>query len=221
MSTSALRAYSRLRHAISSSLIQSQRIDIYAVYRQETNLSLAGTNTCTHKNSFSIQARVFAPSKRISGTGDCSPCYDKAMKWINTAQNDYSIGKILILHMCMKDEGPKSYNWVCFLAHDTIEKALKAAMLAMCGLRKEDFHCHTRLKDYVNCLIKKHPEFSADLTKSVEVIAPYYNKSRWPNCWPDHEAPNEQFHRNQAEAALLFAGKTLVIAENIIKMCSL
>ena len=129
-----------------------------------------------------------------------APDREKARKWIRQAECDYRGLSILADSLCHD----VCAN-VCFLAHEVAEKALKAGMLAMWGLRPEDFKNHKKMIDFAINLEQKEPQLaSRGLLKHVEALPTerFYYKTRWPNWYgPCHEVPAEHFDYRTAQNA--------------------
>jgi len=83
------------------------------------------------------------------------------------------------------------YNWALFAAHQAVEKALKAAHIAMRRSRPPRTHDLTRLLSELGL------DLPEDLRVGVSELTPYYTVARYPNA--GFERPWESIERSVAE----------------------
>ena len=146
---------------------------------------------------------------------DPTPDIIKAQTWIRQAECDYKALSILSESCC-----PEVCANICFLAHEVTEKSLKAGMLAVWGLRPNDFTNHKKMTDYAINLQQRRPQL-AEMGLLIHVLAlptqRFYYKSRWPNMYGlQHEIPAEQFDECAATEAKSHASKILDMIKSVV-----
>ena len=166
-------------------------------------------------------SRGFAGGASTGFTGGASfnfpdsPTSDigKARKWIRQAECDYRALSILSDHCC-----PEVCANICFLAHEVAEKSLKAGMLAVWGLRPNDFTHHKKMMDFA---INLEDRFSCCTGLQSHVLQlpteKFYYKTRWPNMhgtW--HEVPADYFDESDATMAKNNAGAILDMIKDVL-----
>ena len=102
-----------------------------------------------------------------------------------------------------------SYNWVCFKAHQAVEKALKA-LLWGCG-RPRTGRSLVRLLRSVAELGIEVPE---EIEEHCARLSKYYGITRYPNMW-ESGIPEEYFTRGEAEEALERCERVLEWVERV------
>lgn len=122
--------------------------------------------------------------------------------WIREAEHDleHAIKSLEIGH----------YNWSCFASQQTVEKALKAAILHMFGV-------YERTHDLVK-LLKKLKDTGLTLSvtnRDLVILSSYYTQTRYPNA--GIEEPSLEFTKEQAEEAIEIAKKILDEIKRIIR----
>ena len=143
---------------------------------------------------------------------------NEAKRWLKQAWADFKAMQVL------KRESLSS-NWndlenqisvVCqiiFMAHEVIEKSLKAGMYLLCGLNSgylanHEILCHARsicsLKPGGDYLSSKNL-INASLVDIAEWIDPFYLTSRFPNKHPLHLAPVDVYSQEDAMRAADYA----------------
>jgi len=120
--------------------------------------------------------------------------------WLEEAEADLKHAKD-----CFKFE---SYNWSCFAAQQSAEKALKAFLMA--SSRKRPSHVHDLTKLYDEA--KNELTLPLDVSENLGELSSYYTLARYPNAGLTR--PSVGISKTQAERAIITAGKTL---ENIKK----
>ena len=140
--------------------------------------------------------------RRGTGFSEHQPKPDnvEAERWLKQAQAEYSSMKELRRIVPTKAELAST---ICFLAHQVVEKALKAGMYQLLGLdpaclRHHNLCCHAAAI---------HSERPSDETNHLSTIASllekHYVKSRYPNTHSHPKAPVDVY---TVEQAYQFAG---------------
>ena len=84
------------------------------------------------------------------------------------------------------------------MAHQVVEKALKAGMYAICGLSQENLK-HHRLNGYAWNLSLERPTLTDGLSTLTRSLESYYLDTRYPNRHPGPTTiPSDVFTSEQA-----------------------
>jgi HEPN domain-containing protein len=123
--------------------------------------------------------------------------------WLREAEADLKHAK-----NCLKIE---SYNWACFAAQQSAEKAFEAFTMAF--LRKRPIHTHdlTKLYDEVKGKLKLPKE----TVESLGELSSYYTLARYPNAGLSR--PSIGITKTQTERALATAERILRAVTNAFK----
>ena len=112
---------------------------------------------------------------------------EEARRWLRQAEEDFKM-----LTNCY------NYNIICFMAHQVVEKALKAGMYAICGLSQENLK-HHRLNGYAWNLSLERPTLTDGLSTLTRSLESYYLDTRYPNRHPGPTTiPSDVFTSEQA-----------------------
>ena len=123
------------------------------------------------------------------------PDIDKARKWFRQAECDYKA--LSILSDCGCREVCAN---ICFLAHEVTEKSLKAGMLAVWGLRLNEFTHHKKMTDFAINLEQNCPGLLIHVLNLP--TERFYYRTRWPNKHGiEHGVPADYFDESSAEQA--------------------
>ena len=130
----------------------------------------------------------------------------EASRWIKQSRADLKSANSL------RSESP---SLVCFLSEQVVEKCLKAALYAKCGLSFDQLRTHDvcRFGDWVNGLDGAPKE---EVSRAVSVVANYYLPTRYPDRQLPYKVPAEEFSMKQAEEALKVADKVLKSIEKFV-----
>ncbi len=132
---------------------------------------------------------------------------NEAKRWLKQAWADFKAMQVL--------HGSRT-SVVCqiiFMAHEVIEKSLKAGMYKLCGLNagyltNHEILCHARsicsLKPGGHCLSSSN-QSNVSLVDIAEWIDPYYLTSRFPNRHPVYSAPVDVCSQEDATRAADYA----------------
>jgi HEPN domain-containing protein len=123
---------------------------------------------------------------------------NRSMDWLKQAERDLEHAKLSL--------SGKFYEWVCFIAQQAAEKAIKA----LCEKHKVMTRSHqlTRLLEAIRGLEK----IPGDLYEKGATLDRFYIPTRYPNGF-ESGAPMEYFFQKDAEEAISYA-------EDIIRFCS-
>lgn len=148
-------------------------------------------------------------------------------QWQITAWSDFYFAKWL--YEILRNYPYYPYNWVCLIAFDCIEKAMKATMLAKDILNDDDLleHC---VDKYINRLAKCDPDFEIfkNEFKQMNLNKKYGYKTRWPNQHAEcsihgtynhksHCIPRDHFSQLDAFSILYLAKRVLVTMDMKLK----
>ena len=135
-------------------------------------------------------------SNQMTGFG-FQPVPDKGegKRWIRQAESD--LEAMLSLYTSLNTDEKKISSQLVFMAHQVMEKSLKAAMYALLGLNplyltKHSLSVHARaLGSYESSLLP--------LKDLVSGLEHHYLLSRYPNMHPMPKAPVDVYTANEAE----------------------
>ena len=135
-----------------------------------------------------------------------------AKMWLIQSLNDYEAAKVLLEDSKQKLEEQDEESLpllvqvfpaqVCFLAHESMEKCLKALFLALFGLRRRLAE-HTNVADLCKELQDNHHWFRhppVDLMPQVLVVSGHFLRCRYPEHNIPKMAPAEAYRHNFEEA---------------------
>jgi len=136
-----------------------------------------------------------------------NPNPSEGWRWIQQAKID-----IRDLQSCLKQtDQDKGYSLICFLAHQVAEKALKGALLALCGLDSTEIESRTLL-NHANILSNLRPHEAQIVPELCAPLTTYYQKTRYPDQWPGcTDAPADHYHLEDALRAMKNAEEILRI----------
>ncbi|UUX92209.1 HEPN domain-containing protein [Methanoplanus endosymbiosus] len=128
----------------------------------------------------------------------------EAFKWLKQAERD--------LKSAGNSVSTSDFNWACFQAQQSAEKALKSVLYAR-GYRKILTHS-------VFDLIKKtgkSDESFLNLRKEARVLDGYYMSTRYPDSIVSDLTPSEYFEEEDAEECIRCAELILRKAKEVLK----
>ena len=137
------------------------------------------------------------------------PNPEEAKRWLRQAKSDYHAMNVVYKAELLCQ--------ACFLAHETIEKALKAGCYALFGLHSGSLTVHDLYGlacDIVNH--KPKPEGADILTTCAHSMKEHYLNSRFPNRCSNMKAPVDIYRMNRAEDAVKCAEQVLEVVEIIV-----
>jgi HEPN domain-containing protein len=123
----------------------------------------------------------------------------EARTWLRQAEEDFKYAKVLF------EVG--GWYMVCLLAHQVVEKALKAFLYSQ-GEVKVIGHSVLKLLDAAS-----YDAAWTALRRAVKPLEGYYVEARYPNTLSEEYIPAEFFEREDAASALAIAEKVL----NLVK----
>ena len=116
---------------------------------------------------------------------------EEARRWLRQAEEDFK----MLLSLTNR------YNYICFMAHQVAEKALKAGMYAICGLSENSLK-HHRLTGHACNLHLERPTLTDGLSTLTHSLESYYLDTRYPNRHPGPTTiPSDVFTSEQAREA--------------------
>jgi len=102
----------------------------------------------------------------------------------------------------------KRYNWALFATHQAVEKALKAAIMALKKKRPPKTHDLTRLLALTELKLERELEIG------ISELSPYYIIARYPNA--GLERPWESISKETAQRLIEIAEKLVTKIGEII-----
>ena len=133
----------------------------------------------------------------------------EAKRWLKQAKRDLEAAQLLFSSTSQSFDA-----LVCFLSHQIVEKSLKAALYAKCGLTNDQLHTH----DVYNlatsvCGLRGSNQ---DITDMAIVVGNYYLTTRYPNQQPGSIVPADAFDVEQSSQAIEKARRLLETVETFI-----
>ncbi len=117
---------------------------------------------------------------------------NRANDWLKQAKRDLKQARVL--------KKNKGYEWACFLAQQSAEKALKGLHLFL----GQEAWGHT-----ISKLLTELPiGFPKELIDKAKILDSFYIPTRYPNGFPEG-APYEHYGRTQAEEAIKYASEII------------
>ena len=150
------------------------------------------------------------------------PSSQEAKRWLKQAQSDCEVMRIDKREMVTS-----SANTVCqviFLAHEVVEKSLKAGMYALVGLNPSSLTNH-ELRCHAQSICSQRPagyslngqgRMSVSLVTIATSISHYYLDSRYPNRHPEYLAPVDVYSLADAEEAADYAEMVIEFITRIV-----
>ena len=146
----------------------------------------------------------------------CQPIPDpeEGRRWIRQARDDYNALCDIYAKMTTS---PKHAAYVCFMAHQVAEKALKGSMYVVCGLGSNGLYAHS-LTNHALALEATRPEAMARISQFSKPLERrnYYLDTRYPNRVNPPDTPSEIFAIAQKEKGVADEAKNC--AENILRL---
>ncbi len=128
----------------------------------------------------------------------------EAKQWLKQAEADLKAAK------CSMKFG--NYEWSCFQAQQSAEKALKSYLY---NLGYTSLLTHSVKILLKNC-VKKQKQFDT-LKDAARILDMYYIPTRYPNGLDDELAPCEYFEKEDAEKCVKSATSILNKVKKLIK----
>ena len=126
----------------------------------------------------------------------------EASRWLEQSENDLEAAQFLLTAI-------RPFNALaCFLSHQIVEKSLKAALYAKCGLSGDQLHSH----DVYSLALKVSNLARWPYSNLVELavdFANYYLSTRYPNRQPRSIVPCNAFRKEESTKAVESAREIL------------
>ena len=162
--------------------------------------------------------------RRASGKDDFTsfqskPSPQEAKRWLKQAHADNKAMRSLKAAM-----NTERYCFAChviFLAHEVVEKSLKAGMYALVGLNPDSVVNH-QLRCHAESICSQRPEGysigeeNISLAYIADKISPYFEKSRYPNNHQQFLAPVDVYTQEDAEKAAEYAEMVIRFITSIV-----
>ncbi len=137
---------------------------------------------------------------------------EEGERWVNQAEAEFKVLSLVHSHI---DEC-SGYSYVCFMAHQVAEKALKGGVYALCGMDGRGLTDHN-LSRHARALEAKLPEQTYGLVQHAIPLENYYLDTRYPNRWQGYnDTPAEHYTPEQADQAKEHAKAVLTIVRAIM-----
>ena len=139
------------------------------------------------------------------------PSLNEAKRWLKQAWSDCEAMRILKSELYQSRVSCQ----VIFLAHEVIEKALKAGMYKLVGLNpsslvNHELYCHAR------AICSQRPGRFVSLIDIASQMGSYYVKSRFPNQHPLYDAPVDVYNESHAITAAEYAEMVIKFIDEVV-----
>ena len=139
------------------------------------------------------------------------PRPEEGRRWVEQAKTDFNV--LCSIHDWVSDTN--GYGYVCFMAHQVAEKALKGGIYVFCGMDDRGLRDH-KLGRHAHALVTVVPVETVDLIQSSIPLESYYLDTRYPNCWSGYrDTPADHYTEHHADVARRNAKRVLDIVKNI------
>ena len=105
-------------------------------------------------------------------------------RWVKQAVVEYSV----LEDIHSKAAVSCGYGYVCFMAHQVAEKALKGGVYALCGMDGGGLRDHDLIR-HAGVLHTVNPDKTKDLVRDCGPLNDYYLNTRYPNRCPNTKIP--------------------------------
>ena len=160
--------------------------------RQASREKATYRNYCSSTSFSSSSSFHFSRSTFDSAETYTTPNPGEARRWIEQAEGDLSSCEFLL--------ATQPYHALaCFQSQQIVEKSLKAALYAECGLTGDQLHTHDVYRLAMD--VKNLPRWRrADVLSLASVVANYYIPTRYPNQQPRAIVPFNAYNDKSREA---------------------
>ena len=134
---------------------------------------------------------------------------EEGHRWVKQAEAEFKV--LVVLHSQLV--ACSGYGYVCFMAHQVAEKALKGAIYALCRRSSIDHN----LSRHAHALQSVNPEKTDGLVDHSIPLEGHYLKTCYPNQWPEHvDPPFVHYGQADADKAKVHAQAVLDIMKTIM-----
>ena len=137
---------------------------------------------------------------------------DEGRRWMKQAEAEFKVLNLVHsqLSIC------SGYSYVCFMAHQVVEKALKGGVYALCGTDGRSLTDHN-LSRLAYALKAVKPDVADSLPDHCMPLEDHYLKTRYPNCWPNYsDTPSEHYSEEDADRAKKHSEAVLEMVRSIM-----
>ena len=118
-------------------------------------------------------------------------------RWVKQAEMEFEV--LSALHS--RADLVSGHSYVCFIAHQVAEKALKGGVYALCGMDGRGLTDHN-LTRHARALESSKPEKTHGLSQHCIPLKDHYLKTRYPCHWPGYtDTPSHHYTFQDAEEA--------------------
>jgi sacsin len=141
---------------------------------------------------------------------------EEGHRWVSQAEAEFRV--LMVLHGQMSS--CSGYSYVCFMAHQVVERALKGGVYALCGMdgrsHRSSLDDHN-LSKHALALLAEKPDETQGLDDHAIPLEDYYLKTRYPNQWEGYtDIPCDHYTQEDAEQAKDHAKAVLDIVNTIM-----
>ena len=139
---------------------------------------------------------------------------EEGERWVKQAEAEF---KVLLSNHKHADEC-SGYFYVCFMAHQVAEKALKGGVYALCGVDGRTFKDNNLARNAL-ALETIQPEKTSTLSSHAISLEDYYLNPRYPSCWPGYtDIPAEHYTEEDSDQAKEHAEAVLTTVREIMPL---
>ena len=122
---------------------------------------------------------------------------EEGHRWVSQAEAEFKV--LMVVHSQLN--ACSGYGYVCFMAHQVVEKALKGGVYALCGMDGRSLIDHN-LSRHAQALQAAKPEEALGLADHAIPLEDYYLKTRYPNQWKGYmDIPFDHYTQEDADGA--------------------
>ena len=137
----------------------------------------------------------------------------EANRWLKQAKSDLEAMRILLRFL---NDRPVSCQ-VAFLAHEVIEKALKAGMYTLIGINSNsESLVHHKLTSHAHAISSERSGQLEELPRIALTMESSYLDTRFPNRHPRPNAPVDVYRPDQARINSEMAERVYELIEKIV-----
>ena len=137
---------------------------------------------------------------------------EEGHRWVAQAEAEFK--GLMAMHS--QQDASSSYGYVCFMAHQVVEKALKGGVYALCGLDGRSLIDHN-LSRHAHSLHTAVPVDTQGLVDHSIPLEDYYLKTRYPNKWSGYtDIPFDHYSAVDGDEAVKHAQAVLDMVKAIM-----
>ena len=146
----------------------------------------------SHRSAHATGSPSYSPFDHVRNPRNAG----EGSRWVKQAVVEYSV----LEDIHSKAAVSCGYGYVCFMAHQVAEKALKGGVYALCGMDRGDLRDHDLIR-HAEVLHAINPHQTKDLVRDSSSLNDYYLNTRYPNRCPYPKIPADCYDSDKANEA--------------------